>query len=153
MTSCPQVNLFGQQDTSMFFLLKNRSKRDTLFVKNIGHGFYDYGLIWKKDTIVKDLHYGSIHGFIGSIDTLQWSNLFLLNSSDAGDGCPVLYRLLAFKDNTDYFLSELFGNCNGLDRIKYYYPKMSFYFEGFREANRKRTHFIFDTQKYTLTKK
>ncbi len=144
-------------DTTILFTLVHPTGSDTLFVNyHPGRGTEQYSLIWKKDTLQKIFCYAEPENFIARIDTLDWHNLFLL-LVDGGDGCPAPYRILQFKDNETYFLSDVFGNCEEISRIKYRYPMMSFYFDEFGKANeyphRPKAKYVYNGQNHALYEK
>ncbi len=147
-------NLTCAQETSTtsFVLIKN-SKADTLFVNHHPeHGTEQYSLVWKRDTITKEWSYDQPHNFFSSMDTLNWYNLFLL-AVEEGDGCPVMYKILAFKEDKSYFLSKPFGNCESLSEIKYNYPFIIFYFNSFSDANIKKAKYAYNGKTYALSEK
>lgn len=137
-----------------FYLIHHKNKKDTLFVNYLpNEAALQYSLIWKKDTINQILSYYKPSEFISPIGSLKWQNLFLIQEY-GGDGCPSPYRLLAFKDLKKYFLSESFGNCNEIARIKYTYPFIRFYFDQMGTPNeypyRKKVKYVYDHKKFSF---
>ncbi len=112
----------------------------------------DAFLIWKKDTIARENSYENATGFISSLGTLGCKNTFLINIYQ-GDGCPGQYKLLAFKDSTNYFFSPAFGNCETVSNIKIGWPEIEFEFFEFKETERKHEIYVYDQKLFTVTLK
>src|SRR4051812_27427565 len=119
---------------SQYFILeygeKNRGIKDTLFVNFDNQ---DAFLILKKDTIAKENSWANATGFISSLGVLGCKNTFLMETYDS-DGCPSAYKILAFKDSANYYLSPGFGNCETISKIKIGWPEIEFEFDEFKEA-------------------
>ena len=145
-------------DTTIFIIIKTKKTSDTLFVHyQPWRGFEQYALVWQRDTIQKIFSYAQPTDLLKRIDTLNWHNLFLVNEY-AGDGCATPYRILAFSEKKKrYFLSDWFGNCDEVSKIKYDYPKMTFYFaESGSESeypHRKKAKYVYDGKEFSLKEK
>jgi hypothetical protein len=139
--------------SSQYFILeygeKNQGKKDSLFINCIGQ---DAFLIWKKDTIAKEWSYENSTGFISSLGPLSCKNTFLMQVYE-GDGCPSQYKILAFKDSANYFLSPAFGNCETVSSIKIGWPEITFEFSEFKEAERKHVIYVYDQKLFTVIEK
>lgn len=92
--------------------------------------------------------YAQPENIVISLDTLKWSNTFLLNSY-YGDGCAASYQVLSFRPDDTYYMSDEFGNCNEIFRIDYQYPIMTFMFDELEEY-RPKAVYSYDGRRYTL---
>lgn len=108
----------------------------------------EYALIWRKDTLFQTTSYAQPENIVISLDTLKWSNTFLLNSY-YGDGCAASYQVLSFRPDDTYYMSDEFGNCNEIFRIDYQYPIMTFMFDELEEY-RPKAVYSYDGRRYTL---
>lgn len=129
---------FAQSDGS--------SKEDTLWVSAQSS---EYALIWKSDTICSEWSYTSAHEFISSLGALGAKNTFLLQTYQ-GDGCPTAYRILAFKNEKEYFLSDTFGNCEEVSTVRVQWPEILFRFRANSTAHRKAQAFVYNQKGFTL---
>jgi len=137
-----------------YFVLNFKTETDTLFIyHHPNSGEEQYSLVYKKDTISKEWCYGGVKDFIIPMDTLDWHNVFLLGTY-GGDGCPEVFKILSFKQNKTFYLSELWGNCERIDRIVYTYPVISFYFDTEdKELNRMKAKYDFNSEECSLINK
>jgi len=130
-----RLNSKNNLSKKQFFILNfetgdEQEKQDTLFINIIDQ---EGILTYKKDTIDKERTYENPTGFISSLGTLGCKNTFLIQIHE-GDGCPTIYKILAFKDNSSFFLSNPFGNCETVSSIKIGWPEIEFTFSEFKES-------------------
>lgn len=137
---------------SQFFALDNTlrdhtmEKGDTLFIVCSTPQCW---LIWHRDTISTEWTWDSPTNFIASLGPMGFANAFLMKTY-AGDGCPFVYRLLEFKDDNHFFLSDSFGNCNEISSVLINWPEIEFQFPDESEIGRKSIRYIYNHNDYTL---
>jgi hypothetical protein len=123
---------------------------DTLYILSDG---FEYTLLWHtNDTISQAYSYSGIGNTISNLGALGYSNTFLMQVY-SGDGCPQIYRILAFEDSKNYFLSDLFGNCDAIESLKTDYQMLTIRFADNPDANRKKAHYNYDTYQHNLIQK
>ncbi len=70
--------------------------------------------------------YGGVDSFISYLGSME-KGIFLL-SVYQGDGCPEAYVVLHIVNNSEFYFSEEFGNCNSLASMAFDYKGILFKF-------------------------
>lgn len=123
------------------------SKKDTLIVhKNADQ---ECVVLWKSDTIVRGSTYERSVDFISCLGAVGYSNVFIMQIYE-GDGCPGTYKILQFKNDSTYFLSNAFGNCEPPSILKLRWPEIEFTFAASVLPERRAMRYIFNYVNVTL---
>lgn len=149
--------LFAQYDnfeSSRYFPIEEglnleTGSPDTLWV---GCNFGKCYLFWENDTLTEEFTYSDANDFISSLGAWGFPKHYLI-ATHAGDGCPIIYRILHFTDNNKPVLTDYFGNCNEVDQANFDFPVIEFTFKGIEEIGRKPMGFTFHSTKNEVLKK
>ena len=144
------INLYS--NTKQYYLLdvdrsSKGSRADTMFISCENR---QCSIYWHTDTLLTESSYLNSTGFVSPLHALGCKNTFIIKSYE-GDGCPAAYRLLEFKNDSSYFLSEKFRNCEEICSLKFTWPSMELEFSEMPEAERKKTTYVYNRKKFTLT--
>ena len=142
------LSMLGQ-DQQTYILSYDVEKKDTLFIHSDRENI-QYHFIWKGDTLLSEWTYEPLVNACSPLGAMGFYNSFLV-SAHSGDGCPVLYRIMALNHDGTWFVSDLFGNCETFTNIKLEgYSKMTFTFDASMIAKRKKVKVTYNAEKYKI---
>lgn len=152
LKSKPNANAVIQDEHAIIIhFAENKAQiaKDTLKIAcNSG----ECALVWRGKTIAQEYSFGKAAELLVSLTPLGCENVFFMSVYE-GDGCPVMYKILEFKDPNTYFLSDSFGNCEAYHAIKIEAQQLTFDFLGSPDIGRKKATYNYQTSTHKLIKK
>lgn len=137
------------QEQMTFVLTSNTDKNDTLHIHSNPEEI-QYYFIYNGDTLASESTFSTLSNSFSSLGVFGFTNTFLL-STYCGDGCPVLYRILVFKEDGTWFVSEQFGNCNWFSDFRVKGGRfLEWTFPAMVEAKRKKVKVVYDAELFIL---
>ncbi len=144
------VSTEGKRNKDSFILLNFTDKQtDTLLVHCTSQ---ECVLLFKKDTITKFWSFASGTKMLRPLDSLGFKNTFLIEIYE-GDGCPVVYQILAFKKDASYYISNIFGNCSEITLKRQNKTVLELDFLEEKGMTRKAAKYIYNQNNFLLTQK